>query len=1201
MTALGQRATEEQALADHLFMAVCDRASGRGEDECLRNYPRDVYFIGNFRPRDEAREADVGDPPHFAEMRSKIAPVATGLEFLLRLGESDASIEVTVAWNCYYRAMPTLQQQRGHQSSYPGEPQADVTAASSSDQSRSDSPSLSAADPGTDDATEDEAEPQSPEATQTPMDRRQRRSPHDSLFIRFKKISCRVTESILVRHLNGVASLDASRLQAAVNTELARAASHAALDPDRVRTLDQPHTRIEVPVDALRSDRDYAAFVASLIREVSPSWGIELLTETRPNEGTNRGDWILRIELLNTSPRLAGADGRDNPNVEPFLFDVRARLRIEGGLILPFEIELAPRGFRYDRSLWGRGFNCAVEFIKTPSLVLETTHTPVHRQGRHSTRVAPSARFADLASSPLGTLDTIRLAMEDYLRVWSHARSEYAAAGGWDAGKEAEFTRDQNQFESEIERFKLGIRILSTDADALEAFRLTNETFRQAGQSASPEKRKDSWRLFQIVFVVGQIPGIWALAHPTSPEAAQRELVDIIYFPTGGGKTEAYLGTIVFHCFFDRLRGKACGTAVWTRFPLRLLTLQQTQRVADVLGLAELIRRKSTDVRLSGPDASEFAVGYFVGKEGTPNEILNPNQYQYANEEAKVTWSQATDARARQAWKRVARCPSCKTNTIAVDFELASVRLIHRCTNPSCAFTGGQLPCYIVDNEIFRYLPSVIVGTIDKLAGLGNQRKFAQMFGQVDGRCSVHGFYKGKCNQKDCADRTRLRAGVPKGLSGPTLFVQDELHLLKEGLGTFDSHYESFAHALRREFGQQDTLKIIASSATIEAFERQVQHLYGRQPGDAVVFPGPGPSLNESFYAFTEALETQRLYVGILPHNKTIFNAVLELIEFYHHEVQALARLPQGSPNPYAGQVRPASSEWQKLLDSYLTSVTYFLSGRDLNSIRTDVTGHVNPSLVREGLLPIELHELTGETDSDEVSRVLQILETPDLGGAAPRGVLATNMISHGVDVDRLNAMIFYGMPRQTAEYIQASSRVGRSHVGIVFCCLHPIRERDRSHYTYFAKYHEFLGQLVEPVAINRWATFGAQRTLPGLFMGVLLQLLANRAGGRDIDRHYMLSHVKQKIADGTLRHADFIPILESTYLVLGGDATGLATFRAEIAQRVPQFFDQIVTAGADIRFVSEVLIPAPMTSLRDVDEPVTIELDASGSQWAAL
>jgi hypothetical protein len=1099
---------------------------------------------------------------------------------------------------------PTLKQQRGHQSTYVGQSiqaavgEAPPAASAAADRRERAIAVAGASTEESDD--EDESAVVSPEVEQTVSDRRRARSPKDSLFLRFRKIQCQASGIIGLRTENGEVLVDAAELQTAVDRELLRAERIAMSDAERVRTIGDPSMPVQVPDDALQFESTYLAFLATQNTDVIPHWRIEIDAHARVDDVVARENKVLRLEVVNVSNRQLDLSGRESPNIEPFLFDVGAAFAVKGAELLPFDLDLAPRGFRYDRILWGRGFNCALERSRESPPLMVTTHTPIYRQGRHSTRAQPEANFAALARDPKSTLEAIRMAMRAYIDVWDAAEARYAGTRpDWNATYQAEFERDRVHFERDIERFSDGLQLILSDPDVHLAFRLTNEAFRKAGENPAAEKRKESWRLFQIVFLVSQIRGMWALAHGESEEVAERELVDIIYFPTGGGKTEAYLAVIVFHCFFDRLRGKSCGTSVWTRFPLRLLTLQQTQRVADVLGMAELVRREQADARLSGSTVGEFAVGYFVGKEGTPNELVDPDRYPWAKEEDRVNWSIANDPKARQAWKRVTRCPSCKTSSVLLDFDAAAVRLMHRCVNPVCHFPQGRIPCYIVDNEVYRYLPAVVVGTIDKLAGVGNQRKLAQVFGQVDGLCVTHGFYKGKCPQKDCTDRNKLRPGVPAGISGPTLFVQDELHLLKEGLGTFDSHYETFVQRLRVEFGQADTLKIIASSATIEAFERQVTHLYGRPAVNARIFPGPGPTLTESFYAQTTA-ETQRLYVGILPHNKTIFNAILELLEFFHGETQRLANLSADVPSPFSGQYAGDSLAWRKLLDNYVTSVTYFLAGRELNSIRTDIIGDVNPSLAAAGLLPVELHEMTGDTTSDEVTRVLDLLETPSAGAPKPTGILATSMISHGVDVDRLNAMIFYGMPRQTAEYIQASSRVGRSHVGVVFTCLHPVRERDRSHYTYFTKYHEFLGQLIEPVAINRWATFSVERTLPGLFMAVLLQVLANRAGGREIDKYYMLDYVKQRIADGSVRAEDFYGILMDSYLVSGGQGLAVDGFRAEINQRVPQFLDQILSAGPESKFVSEVLIPAPMRSLRDVDESVPIELDSIGSRWAS-
>ncbi len=1191
---------EEIRLAEFLVARVRDKASGRSEPECVRNYPRDVYFVGNLRPRRDEPIDSAMHHGHLRELLNKLAPVAFGAEFLLRPQSEYVEVAVTVRWACYYRIFPMFTHQHEHQrqdavadnTGNGGAVTPIETPASHVAEERSGVVTQQEDETGVVEQEHENqtAEANSPEVADSARDRRRARTPQDSLFIRFRKIPCQAAGRIVLRlNQEGCWSVDSADLQHALNQEVARAQQIALNDHERVRTMENPDSKVRVPETALASQQAYSVFQRSLHVAVRPEWRWEVLGEVRAMSSADPAERVLAVEFINTSPMP-----EDSPNTEAFLFDTEATFTFAGREVRAFELDLSPRGFRYDRHVWGRGINCAVErqCEESSAFTFVTTHAPVYRQLRFATRTDPPARFFDLAQDPMPILNGILQAMERYEQVWAQEQQRYVASHrNWTAEYGAEFDRDQQRFEEEIERFRRGCELIRTNPDARLAFQLTNETFHRG--------LKTEWRLFQIVFLVSQIPGIAALSDPNSPGAADRERVDIIYFPTGGGKTEAYLATIAFHCFFDRLRGKTAGITAWTRFPLRLLTLQQTQRVADVIGIAELVRREQRDRRLAGTDVDGFAVGYFVGQGGSPNEIVNPQGNPYANAEAQVTWSKVNDPNERQDWKRVVRCPSCRTATVSVDFDAARTRLIHRCRQPHCRFPEGVIPVYIVDNEIYRYLPCVIVGTIDKLAGLGNQRKFALLFGQVDGRCSLHGYYKGRCCQKECTDVNRLQQIAPRGLSGPTLFVQDELHLLKEGLGTFDAHYETFTQQLQREFGQRQRLKIIASSATIEAFERQVNHLYGRSPTQAGVFPGPGPTLGQSFYAETLA-HPQRLYVGLIPHNKTIFNTILELIELYHREVQALQKLSASAPNPYGGTFRPGTAEWRQLLDFYATSLTYFLANRELNSIRTDLEGDVIPHLQRDGLLPLEISELTGSTSTDDVSRILEKMERPAAPSSSPDALLATSMVSHGVDVVRFNAMIFYGMPRQNAEYIQASSRVGRSHVGIVFTCLHPVRERDQSHYAYFLKFHEFLGQLIEPVAINRWSKFSINRTLPGLFMGVLLQLVANRSGESNPNRYYMLDFVRGKVSDGSLRPEHFIPLLEQAYGVQTPTTPGETVFRDEIQLRVRQYLDWILSPAAGLTFVSDVLIPKPMRSLRDVDEAIPIELDSPGSQWTA-
>lgn len=655
---------EEWKLAEFLVQQVCDRASGRTENECLRNYPRDVYFVGNLRPQ-PAEEDDLGR----GELLSKLAPVAFGAEFRLQPETNEIKIAITLSWTCYYRVFPTLEQQRTHQrqrfratgsTDYPQvleDPQSyteQSTKASASEPI--DNPRLS---------VDDEQETQqgdagSFEVTESPIDRRRTRTPRDSLFISFRKIDCRVQGYVVLRSKGfGKWETDVSDLQTVLDQEVERVQAVAMQDPDRIRTATSQEVQVRVPETELSSVARYTAFLQSLKTEVVPKWGWQVKSEVRPDEIPEYCNVL--VEFINCSPT------RENcPNSEAFLFNTHAVFSFSGVRVLPFELEVVPRGFRYDRNLWGRGFNCAVERVDTLPHMYITTHTPVYRQMRYQTRVTPSASFADLERDPVPTLEAILRAMEAYLQIWDQERQAYINDdANWEQRFDAEFDRDRQKFTQEIELFRRSLQIIVDNADVQTAFKLTNETFRRS------DPRKTAWRLFQIVFLVCQIPGIVALREPEGASAVEREYVDIIYFPTGGGKTEAYLATLVFHCFFDRLRGKSAGVTAWTRFPLRLLTLQQTQRLADIIGMAELVRREQIDLRLSGSDVDGFAVGYFVGAEATPNEITPPRP----GATPDPVWSQANDPNARQRWKRVVRCPSCRTTTVQVDFDPVTVTL----------------------------------------------------------------------------------------------------------------------------------------------------------------------------------------------------------------------------------------------------------------------------------------------------------------------------------------------------------------------------------------------------------------------------------------------------------------------------------------------------------------------------------------------
>lgn len=1145
---------EESRLVHYLARRVTGRAAGKSAQNCTHNPPRDVYFVGSLRPSYVAPARPGRRQPFLDDLMSKLAPHAFGAEFSLRTTGRSPRLKVTLEWTCYYRVFPDLEEQRAHQRYLAPAVASSGDAATTTDV----------------DDQEDDADAPA----------RRRRTQTDVLFQRFRAIRCSCHAVVPLRYGPRGWNADSDALQTAALAELERARGVVKSDAMHLRTGRDPDTRVRIPPQALADEAAYSAFRATLRQPVVPPWtwttSVEFVTRGTEHECTV---FITATNDSQIDTRSWHTDG--------FFFDVRATVGFADARPIPFVLETTPEGFRFDRNVWGRGFNCGLlrDHTSEQGEVLRTVNAPEYQQRRYTTRTEPPARFEDLSSDPLRVLADVRNAMSAYRETWEAEARRFAAVDqSWQDNHAREYAVDRAKFEAEIERFTRGVQLVADDQDIALAFRLTNEAFARSGRLTG----KTEWRLFQLVFLVTQLAGFRALEAPHA-DIDDRRVVDIIYFPTGGGKTEAYLAAVVFHCFYDRIRGKTAGVTAWTRFPLRLLTLQQMQRVADVIGSAELVRREHKDRRLSGGGVDGFAVGYFVGQEATPNEITPPRE----RADPEPNWSIANDEAERQRWKKIVRCPSCGTPSVRVDFDPVAVRVLHKCANPRCGFPNGIVPVYIVDNEIYRYLPCVVVGTIDKLAGLGNQRKLSMVLGDVTGRCVVHNYYSSKCCQKDCADPKRLRSGPPSGISGPTLFVQDELHLLKEGLGTFDGHYETFLQTLLQRRGQREPVKIVASSATIEAFERQVQHLYGRE---ARVFPGPGPTLASSFYAATKE-HPQRVYVGLLPHNKTVFNAALEIIQYYHEEIEDLRRLVNG-PSPYGGEIAPGTPEWEELLDPYLTSLTYFSAMRDMGGIRTDIEAHVNEELERGGYSRLRVAELSGSTSTNDVTRILEQLQPQGLlSSDAPNAILATSMISHGVDVDRLNCMLFYGMPKANAEYIQSSSRVGRTHVGLVFTCLKPARERDQSHFLYFDKYHEFMGRLVEPVAINRWSKFSISRTIPGLFMGVLLQELAQRIAGDNPNRMYMVDFVKRMISERRITEDDFIGLLGESYLVASG-GPGADAFAIDIPRRVRMFLHQIVNASGQSTFVSEALHPQPMRSLRDVDEQIVIELDADGAVW---
>src|SRR5258708_7460844 len=568
---------EESRLSEYLIRSVGDKGLGKSEEECTNNYPRDVYFLGNFRPQDP----DLADPRvAVRELLNKLAPSATGWEIAMRPKDQKLGIRLKLSWTVYYRVFATFEQQKQYQIRNPTE---ETTGLGSS------------ATPTTgSDETEDAQTTDS-----SPRMRDKLAKMKDSLAPRFKAIRCQA-EAEIKGDLAGEPSIDIQTFQTAIDSELARAKDIWRQDPEHIRVRADLNEYVQVPFPALASENDYKAYTDSLTVEVAPQWQMSL--EASLASSSQSGEFVVSVDVVNASPPTR-VGNKENPNLEHFLFNPVFDIYFTHGTPVPFTIDLAPRGFRYDRHLWGRGFNCAICRNTATDARFLTSHVPIYKQKRYSSRSIPPAQFVDLSQSPVPVLETIHEAMKRYLEDWTNQRHKYVTNDpSWAQKHASEFDEDFAHYKDEIARFAAGLNLIRNDADVQYAFKLTNETFHRG--------TKSGWRLFQIVFLVTQLPGIAALGNGQSRD--ERNKVDIIYFPTGGGKTEAYLGVIVFHCFYDRLRGKAAGVTAWTRFPLRLLTLQQTQRAADAIGIAELVRKEQTDKRLTADNVDPFAGGYFI-------------------------------------------------------------------------------------------------------------------------------------------------------------------------------------------------------------------------------------------------------------------------------------------------------------------------------------------------------------------------------------------------------------------------------------------------------------------------------------------------------------------------------------------------------------------------------------------------------------
>lgn len=793
-----------------------------------------------------------------------------------------------------------------------------------------------------------------------------------------------------------------------------------------------------------------------------------------------------------------------------------------------------------DRREWAVGHNTS---LLTPTAdedgvmrTLRTTQLPRHEIPNVKHRAVPNltiemASLAKLESKDGRALVTALMPLVESYGSWIHGQEVRHL-------DRLEGTRDRLVHAARITqtRIKVGIELLAQDSTVREAFVLMNQAMHVSAMQADAVREdprykgaeRPKWRPFQLAFILMNLPSIADAKHP------DRKLADLIYFPTGGGKTEAYLGLIAFTLLMRRMRGKSRpdegrGVAVILRYTLRLLTLDQLGRAATLICALEQLRQR--DPKKLGN--ARLTIGLWVGRSGTANRL-------------KEVHAALNDFDGNESPFPLSRCPWCdaevrKENIKLIDDEgkvskTKYTRVVVYCsgelassqaTQPassqasgrkgSCPFSekerpGQGMPVLFVDEQLYQEIPDFLIGTVDKFAMMPWRGEAGMLFGRATHLTAMRAY--GAMH-----DAPKGATELPEGLLPPELIVQDELHLISGPLGTMVGLYESAVDYLstRTIEGLKRAPKLVCSTATARRAREQIRALYDRE---MKLFPPRGIDEGDNFFATPQAITREtpgRLYVGVGASGRAL-RAV---------SVRTYATLLAAAEHNFVHK-----GDAKQPGDPYMTLIGYFNSLRELGGMRRLVEDEVRNRVAnfdrdKRPHFHVGKHpwgasrdlrqpsELTSRASADELKRTKSNLA---VRRAAPSGdsldvVLASNMISVGLDVDRLGLMVVTGQPKTTSEYIQATSRVGRAYPGLVVTCLNVMRPRDRSHYERFDAYHASFYREVEATSVTPFS----HQTLERGLVGTLISIIRHSIEEMDRPDGVMNLHAHRAAAEETL------------------------------------------------------------------------------------
>ncbi|WMT87492.1 helicase-related protein [Pelagibacterium sp. 26DY04] len=1044
---------------------------------------------------------------------------------------------------------------------------------------------------------------------------------------------------------------------------------------------------------------------------------------------TAPGCHSLRLALEN----LLETDAK----LESGLFGVSLTVRLPEDALAPMRLERVKRSYHLNgfMNMPAIGVNGGVDDVGVSdgTRTLRTTWMPRYVLPRMLARDIPTVpteyvRLSD-PKLPVGQLRGVVAEMDawrEHVRQTTDLTLRSDEGDAIDESRQREqFQNDLNAWNYEARRVELGIETLersqrawsqdpqSPSAIPYKAWLLLNETFNRANPSRKGD-RPSGWRLFQLAFILAHVPTLSSRLpdfHDVFRADFDEEAVSLLYMSTGGGKTEAFFGTVVFGLFLDRLRGKHRGVTAMLHYPLRLLTVQQAQRLARLLAQAELVRARE------GVAGAPFEIGFWVGGGNTPNRTEKRpgvvsdevaavpawNSARASDEEALLDGS-APGIRgypaAHSAWNKLPTCPFCRSDvpTALRLFPEEHNRLGIVCRNSHCDWnilhrTSGRpvpLPFLLTDMDIYRRAPSILLGTIDKLALIGQNTytidSIAGMFGLA--RAVEQGGAK-LLVRATGQDLEQVGNGGINGVSPaynggeelfldpfPSLIIQDEMHLLEESLGTFGGIFETGLFAWLRRLalllgnrsarvpGAPDVARlphVIGATATVSDAAKHARALYQRK---VCQFPHPGPSLHSTFYSGIasfagdgvgsdragvieeisahprdreQAAPWARLYASIMTNGRlhtvttiSVLAAHAATITRWQRDLASSDPVRQQravdeirdciSDAPYSAARRSAVQSagsgnidrLAALIDLHRIELTYVTNKKGGDQILSALNAEAyeaHAAMGNDYTLTGFLTELiSGGVDIAGIQRVIRSAEAPfdpmaDDISEALRIIVATSAISHGVDVEAFNSMAFAGMPSDIAEYIQASSRVGRTHVGFSLLVPTPQTRRDRFVVEVHESFHRLLERMISPPAIERWADRAIERTVPSLLQtwlaGVYFQTKFVNApvqGKQNVAFPHSVEQLERVLSDpAQLRDcANFIREAIGIEAPEGG-----AQNQNYYADLVSQQLRLITNEASSGRFNGQLDkfwgngltgLKKPMSSLRDVDAAGKIE-----------